>query len=110
MLCLALFDTINKMGISTEELGTILGMDAASMEKLVSMADLNMNTKSGELALVVNDIYRSLRKKVGADQENLQHWLRTENSGLKGIPAELMKDEKGLRQVLVYLEWMGQKG
>ena len=110
ILCLALFDAINKMGISTEELATITGMDDASKERLISMADLDMNTKSGELALIVIDIYRSLRKKVGADQENLQHWLRTENSGMNGIPVELMKDEKGLKQVLGYLEGIGQKG
>lgn len=110
MLCLTMFDAINKMGISTDELSTIIGLDAATEERLLSMADLDMNTKSGELALIVIDIYRSLRKKVGTDQDNLQHWIHTENSGLNGIPAELMKDVKGLMRVLGYLEWIGNKG
>ena len=110
ILCLTMFDAINKMGISIEELGTIIELDDASMERLVSMADLDMNTRSGERGLVVIDICRSLRKIIGVDRENLQHWLRTENSGLNGIPAELMKDEKGLKQVLGYLEWIGHKG
>jgi len=110
MLCLALFDAINRMGISTEELVTIIDMDDASTERLILMADLDMNTRSGGLALNVIDIYRSLRKIVGTDPEILQHWLRTENTGLNGIPAELMKDEKGLKQVLSYLVWIGHKG
>lgn len=109
LFCIALFDATDKMGLTNEELGSMIGMDQDSVERLISMADMDMNTKSGELALIVIEIYRSLCRKVGTDRENVQHWLRTENSGVNGMPAELMKDVKGLMRVLGYLDWIGQK-
>ncbi len=49
-------------------------------------------------------IYRALYAMVGGNHDNLQHWIRTENRHLQGIPAKLMQRVQGLVRVLEYLD------
>ena len=108
ILCFGLVRAMTEMGITHEDLGKIIGMDGTSVIELIAGGELDTDSEKGKLPLYVIRIYQALREKIGKDRENLQHWLRTENKYLKGIPIELMSDEEGLVKVMDYLERCGR--
>ena len=49
-------------------------------------------------------ICSALKGVLGRSQENIEHWLLTENLSLQGIPQAIMAKDTGLQKVLDYLE------
>lgn len=54
-------------------------------------------------------ICSALRGVLGHSQENIEHWLQTENLSLEGIPLAMMSEGTGLQTVLDYLEAQGNR-
>ena len=61
-------------------------------------------SKSGELALLLIRVYRSLYALVGGREEDLKHWMQTANRHTGGVPAEQVKSVAGLVNVVEYLD------
>jgi hypothetical protein len=109
VLCKALLNTKDELGLTQAELGAVIGLDRTSVSRLKDRAALNPLSKEGELAAYLIRIYRSLYALVGGDRNILQHWIRTENKHLQGRPIELMQHIQGLVRVLEYLDAMRGK-
>ena len=67
---------------------------------------IDPGSKSGELALLLIRSYRSLHVLTGGRDEDMRHWMHTENAGTGGIPLEQVKTVPGLVRVLEYLDAM----
>lgn len=90
------------LGLTQAQLCQIIGRDRSSL----SRSGIDPDSKSGELALLLIRCYRSLAVMVDGNNEQIQHWVHTENSHTGGIPAEQLSSVAGLVQVTGYLDAM----
>lgn len=96
----ALLRAGERMGLSRAELGRIVGRDRSS----ISRSGIDPDSKSGELALLLVRVYRSLAVMVDDDRAQLRHWLKTSNRHTGGVPAEQLQSVQGLVAVAGYLD------
>ena len=93
------------LGISQQELATIVGVSPATVSR---MADgrflIDPRSKTGELALLFLRVFRSLDALVGGQVDAAKAWLAAPNVHLGGIPAELIRKVEGLGRVAEYLD------
>jgi hypothetical protein len=92
------------MGLSQADIGQVIGKDRSALARGIVPA-----SKSGELALLLIRIYRSLYVLVGGDPQNIHHWVQTENRHIGGVPAQVMKRPEGLVRTVEYLDAMRGK-
>jgi hypothetical protein len=88
------------LGLSQADVGSVIGRDRTALARNAIEPD----TKSGELALLLIRVYRSLHILVGGDPSQLRHWMHTPNLHLGGVPAELVRSVPGLVRVVEYLD------
>jgi hypothetical protein len=88
------------LGLTQADLGTIIGKDRTA----VGRGRIDPASKDGELALLFIRCYRALYVLVGGAQDQMQHWMHTENLHTGGVPAEQVKSIQGLVMVLSYLD------
>lgn len=88
------------LGLTREELGTVVGRDRT----VFSRGGLDPDTKAGELALLLVRVYRALYVLVGGEAAAIRHWMETGNRHTGGIPREQVKSVTGLVHVLEYLD------
>ena len=69
-----------------------------------------MHSKTGELALLLVRVYRSLFALFGGNLVDMQHFLRTDNRHLDAPPLSLMMQVQGLVRVVEYLDAIRGKG
>lgn len=100
----ALQNAAREMGLTQTQIGQVIGKDRGVFSR-----GIDPESKSGELALLLIRVYRSLYALVGGDPDNIKHWIRTENHHLGGIPAEVIKRTEGLVHVVEYLDAMRGK-
>lgn len=93
------------LGLSQADLGDIIGKDRSA----ISRARIDPGSKAGELALLFIRCYRALFVLVGGNNQQMQHWMHTQNLHTGGIPAEQTKTVQGLIAVLEYLDAMRGK-
>lgn len=105
VLTRALLNAAGEMGISKARLGTIIGKDRT----VFARTGINPDSKAGELALLLIRCYRSLYALVGGNQEQIHHWMNTENKGTRGIPAQQISRVEGLVRISEYLDSMRGK-
>jgi hypothetical protein len=101
VLCKALLNVREALDLKQTELGDIIGLNRSSVSRLQT---LDPQSKTGELALLLVRVYRSLFAMVGGDAEAMRHWLRTANTHLGGEPLQLMGSVQGLIHVVEYLD------
>ncbi len=109
VLCKALFNTMDHLGLTQAELGRTIGLDRTSITRLKQKGVLNPQSKTGELATYVIRIFRDLYALMGGDEAAIQHWMKTLNRHLNGQPSQLIQQAQGLVQVLGYLDAMRGK-
>lgn len=109
VLCKALFNVQDQLGLTQVELGAAIGMDRSTVSRIKSRGALDPTTKEGELATCLVRLFRALYVLVGGDQATMRHWLRDTNRHLNGRPIELIGRIQGLVQVLGYLDAMRGK-
>ncbi len=100
----ALLNAGKYLGLSKAEIGKIIGKDRTSLSRGIDPA-----SKSGELALLLIRVYRSLHVLVGGQADDLKHWMKTDNLHTQGIPREQLQTVQGLTMVLEYLDAMRGK-
>ncbi|TXS95928.1 DUF2384 domain-containing protein [Parahaliea maris] len=85
----------------------IVGVSTASMKNYSRGTAVLSSAKAVELALGLVRVYRSLYAIVGGNREQMQHWMETANSHLRGEPpAQLVQSYEGLALVNHYLDGM----
>jgi len=101
----ALLNAGKVLGLTQEDLGRIVGRDRTAFHR----SGLDPESKSGELALLLIRVYRSLYVLVGGQKADLRHWMHTENRHTGGVPADQVKTVPGLIRVVEYLDAMRGK-
>ncbi len=99
VLSKALLNAGKGLGMSQADLGKVIGKDRTSISR-----GLDPTSKAGELALLLVRCYRSLFVLVGGKDEDMKHWMHTENHHTGGKPAEQVKTVQGLTRVVEYLD------
>ncbi len=104
ILTKAVLRTAQILGLTGAELAQVIGVSPASVSRLRNGLTLQRNDKSFELGAMLVRVFRSLDAILGGDSAAQRVWVRAENSGVGGVPAERMKRIDGLVQVLGYLD------
>ena len=104
VLCKALFNTQDALGLNQQVLGDSLGLDRSSISRLKSRGLLDPASKQGELATYLIRIYRSLYVLMGSEPDAIRHWMNTYNLHLQAEPVKMIAKVQGLVQVLQYLD------
>ena len=95
------------LGFTGATLGRGIGLSDASVSRVSAGAQpIEPGRKEGELAALVVRIYRSLDALVGNDEKRRIEWLGSYNTGMNGVPKEMMLSVQGLVQVAAYLDGM----
>ena len=95
------------LGFTGATLGRVIGLSDASVSRVSAGArPIEPGSKEGELAALLVRIYRSLDALVGNDEKRRMEWLGSYNTGLNGVPKEMMLSVQGLVQVAAYLDGM----
>jgi Antitoxin Xre/MbcA/ParS C-terminal toxin-binding domain/Antitoxin Xre-like helix-turn-helix domain len=105
VLAAALVSAGKELGLTQAELGAVIGRDRTA----ISRGQLDPDSKSGELALLLIRAYRALFALVGGDAALMRHWMHTENVHTGGVPAEQIRSIQGLSRVVDYLDAMRGK-
>lgn len=103
----ALLEAGSYLGLTLSDLATVVGVSTASMKNYSRGTATLSSDKTVELALGLVRVYRSLYAIVGGNREQMQHWMRTANSHLRGeAPTDLVRRYEGLALVNHYLDGM----
>lgn len=95
------------LGLNGAVLASVIGASEATVSRIVrGERPLAPQSKSGELALLLVRLYRSLDALVGNDDERRLAWMRSPNDALGGTPRELILSAQGLVAALAYLDGM----
>lgn len=99
------------LDLNQREVAAIIGMSEGTTSRLFTgeKKSLDPNSKSGEIALILLRIYRSLDAIFGGQQENCRRWFKSNNHHLGGKPCELVTQLQGLILVAQYLDMMRGK-
>jgi transcriptional regulator with XRE-family HTH domain len=107
VLAKALGRAAEALGLSGAALAAVIGASEATVSRILrGERPLAPGSKSGELALLVVRLYRSLDALVGHDSPRRLAWMRSPNTDLHGTPAELIRSATGLVAVVAYLDGM----
>lgn len=100
----ATVNTCAHLGLSQGTLAQIIGVSPATISRFADGQNASaMAGKTREHTLLFMRAYRSLNAILG-NQTYEREWLTTPNSGLNGVPLELMKSTEGLVHVVNYLD------
>ena len=95
------------LGLNSGDLARVIGVSAATVSRYrQAAAGLSPASKSGQLALLLVRVFRSLDPLVGSDAQKRHDWLRSHNKALNGTPAALIENPTGLVNALAYLDGM----
>lgn len=93
-----------------KDLKAIIGISEASASRLSQGHKLiTVQSKEGELALLLIRLYRSLNALLGNDAEKAKIWLNSHNDYFQQKPVEHIKQLQGLVEVVNYLDAMRGK-
>jgi transcriptional regulator with XRE-family HTH domain len=110
VLARAVLRAAERLGMTQKDLGRTIGMSPASVSRLASgKAPLDPEDKTGELALLLLRMFRSLDALVGGDEKKARAWFGARNDHIGGIPAERVVSAEGLVHVAQYLDAMRGK-
>jgi hypothetical protein len=79
---------------------------AADQLELSRGKGIEPTSKTGELALLLMRLYRSLAVLVGNDPAEMRHWFHTANHRTGGVPAEQAQRTESLVEIVHYLDAM----
>lgn len=93
----------DELELSRTALAKVLGKDRSTLTRANG---IDPATKTGELALLLIRLYRSLSVLVGNDRLQLRHWFHTANRHTGGVPADQVQRTEGLVEIVQYLDAM----
>jgi len=100
VLATAFLNAGKELGLSQSVLEVIIDRDRSS----ISRGGINPNTKSGELALMLIRVYRSLFVLMGGNSAQMKHWMKTPNVHTGGVPADQVLSIPYLVRIVEYLD------
>ena len=103
LLLQAVLRAADELELSRTALARVLGKDRSTLARTTG---IDPSSKTGELALLLIRLYRSLSVLVGNDRKLLRHWFHTANRHTGGVPAELVQRTEGLVEIVQYLDAM----
>lgn len=103
VLAKAVLTAREHLAMTQQELAAIVGVERSAVSRW-KQGGLRVDSKTGELALLLVRVYRALFALFGGNLEDMRHFLRTENRHLNGIPLQLMEQVQGLVAVVEYLD------
>ena len=92
-----------ELELGRADLARVLGKDRSTLNRAKG---IDPASKTGELALLLIRLYRSLSVLVGNDRIQLRHWFHTANRHTGGIPAQQVQRTEGLVEIVQYLDAM----
>lgn len=104
LLARSLVRAAKALGLHDLEVARILGQSPAAYRGLQSQGSIDENSPHFKQALLLIRVYQSLYARFSGDETVIQEWIRTENTELGGVPAELMESRQGLLKTCEYLE------
>lgn len=104
VLAKALLSAREQLGLTQQELADVVGVHRTAITRWQDNGSLRPESKTGELALLLIRVYRTLFALFGGDLQNMRHFLRTANLHLGGVPLQLMVQVQGLVRVVEYLD------
>jgi hypothetical protein len=103
LLLQAVSRAADELNLSRTGLARVLGKDRSTLTRAKG---IDPASKTGELALLLIRVYRSLSVLVGNDRQLLRHWFHTANRHTGGVPAEQVQRTEGLVAIVQYLDAM----
>jgi hypothetical protein len=103
LLLQAVLRAAAELELNRTALARVLGKDRSTLNRAKG---IELAPKTGELALLLIRLYRSLSVLVGNDRRQLRHWFRTANRHTGGLPAEQVQRTEGLVEIVQYLDAM----
>ena len=103
LLLQAVMRAADELELSRAALARLLGKDRSTLNR---SKGIDPSSKTGELALLLIRLYRSLSVLVGNDRLQLRHWFQTANRHSRGVPAEQVQRTEGLVEIVQYLDAM----
>ncbi len=95
------------LGLQNSDLAKVIGVSGATITRYKqSTSTIDPESKTGELALLLVRVFRSLDPLVGSDTEKRRSWMRSQNKALNGVPLKLIRSPDGLVKTLDYLDGM----
>src|ERR1700756_4250942 len=93
------------LGVAQAELAQVIGVSGATLSRVANgQRQLEPGSKPWQLAALFVRLFRSLDAIVGSDDAAAPAWPRSENSGLGGVPLDLIRDPAGLARTVDYLD------
>ena len=91
-------------------LGRIIGKSTATISRMLDgKTTIDPDSKSGELALYLIRVSRSLNALMGDRYSVQRQWLSTDNKAFNCSPLEALTTAQGLVEVVSYLDAMRGK-
>ncbi|MDG1121705.1 MAG: DUF2384 domain-containing protein [Glaciecola sp.] len=109
VLCKAVFNASKALTLQQKELAKVLGFEPWGLSRLKNKGVLSPHSKQGELALLLIRVYQSVHALAGGDPIWIKHFMRSNNTMTKGIPAEQLQTVSGLYDVLGFVDAMRSK-
>lgn len=95
----------DRLAIRSNVLCKIVGLSEATISRMRNGEySLDPADKAFELAVLFVRFYRSLDAIVGGSDSVAAQWIKNKNSGLDGVPLELIQTVAGLTNVIDYLD------
>jgi uncharacterized protein (DUF2384 family) len=95
----------DRLAIRSNVLCKIVGVSEATISRMrKGEYRLEPGEKAFELAILFVRFYRSLDAIVGGSDSVAAQWIKNRNSGLDGVPLELIQTVAGLTNVIDYLD------
>ena len=95
------------LGLNNSDLARVIGVSGTLVSRYRHhKAGIDPDSKPGQLALLLVRILRSLDPLVGSDEAKRKAWMRSHNTALNGVPAQLLLNPEGLVRTLNYLDGM----
>jgi hypothetical protein len=102
----AALNAAERLALRGKALADVLGLSEATISRLRTSISIDPKTKSGELALLLVRLYRSLDALMGGNDEQSRAWLRAANAHLGAVPMDRIRSVEGLVDVVQYLDAM----
>lgn len=109
VLTKAVLRAADQLGLKQSELAQVLGMHRTAVSRLKQHTTLQVESKQGEIALLLIRIARALFALTGGNEDWMKHFMRTENHVTGGVPAKQITQIQGLLQVLLFVDAMRGK-
>ncbi|MCA4778202.1 DUF2384 domain-containing protein [Acinetobacter towneri] len=106
ILAKAVLAAAERLGLAQDQLALILSINSV---KTLTSLELDPTSKQGEIALALIRITTSLDALTGGDTAWMQHFMKSPNKLMNGIPIEQIQTPQGLTSVLQLVEGLRTK-